>query len=254
MYNKNLSPRMEEILKSWQYHCKSDIKGNILIFLSKIFFNIHRLPITQFKDRNLSKVNEKDLLKFFNTNSFEFSSTYFNSELNKLLVEFENMYHDTQQRLKEKFGDVEYIELSRRIIRKFNIEDRNIYNCDHPSKLYSYIYNQKENKKDCEIYMDILNDWAEYPSSTYGVIKLKKNIPIKDIIYFNHHNDYSGPLESDNYLVINKSLTGGVIYSYNDIQCDDDFLQQFLKLAPEQIRRNGSNYPQNNIFDGRYIH
>lgn len=251
--NKKLSPTMVKILTSWQAHAKSCTEGQILTYLSKIFFNIHRLPIAEFQDRNLININKDILLNFFQENSFDFSSENFENRLQSLLEDFENMYQNTQQRLKDKFENDEYIELSRRIIKKFDIDNGDKFNCENPCKLYSYIYNQKKDNKDCEIYMDILNDWADYSSPIYGVIILKKKIPIKDIIYFNHYNDCTGPLEEDDYIVVNRSLTGGVVFSCNDIQCDDEFLQDFLKLTPEKISRLGTNKLYN-IFDGRVIY
>lgn len=253
MTNKKLSPTMEKILQKWQVHAKSCIEGQILTYLSKIFFNIHRLPIAEFQDRNLININKDILLNFFQENSFDFSSENFENRLQSLLEDFENMYQNTQQRLKDKFENAEYIKLSRCIIKKFNIESGDKFNCENPFKLYSYIYNQKKDNKDCEVYMDILNDWAEYPSSAYGVITLTKKIPIKDVIYFNHNDDHGGPLEYDDYIVINRSLTGGVVFACDDIQCDDEFLQKFLKLTPEKISKLGTN-KMCNIFDGRVIY
>ena len=65
--------------------------------------------------------------------------------------------------------------------------------------------------------MNILTSWAQNTADYYGIIKFEKKVNPKDIIFFTYKDDFSGPIESNEYIVLNRSATGIISFPAEDI-------------------------------------
>ena len=213
---------MKELLSCWQSEAYQ-LKGmQILTYLAKCHFDIQRLP--QYEDRRLSLKEQLDS----NMKNYK--------DLDKLKNDFDILYRDTQKRLekqfKEEFTEQEknridkHILLSRRILRKEDLEENktrytNLYKCDlYPVETLKDVMTKQKENKEIELPMDILTSWSENAVNTYGVLQLNKRVPPEDIIFFTHRGDFGGPLESNEYIVLNRTPTGIISFSPTNISVD----------------------------------
>lgn len=239
--DKNIPSSMEDLLIKWQAHANK--RGvQMLTYLSKILFNIQRLPL--FEDRSIALIDKDDdffeLLKENKDNDLNIE--IINSKLEELKKDFLSLYEDTQKRIEEKFkeefeeqeknGEEKHILLSRRIIKEndfikhleknnsysSHIYSNTTYNCEPDlCTIYNYVKEQKNNNKNINIQMNILTSWAQNTADYYGIIKFEKKVNPKDIIFFTYKDDFSGPIESNEYIVLNRSATGIISFPAEDI-------------------------------------
>lgn len=249
---KNIPESMDSLLIKWQ--ARGHNEAQMLTYLTKKYFNIQRLPL--FEDRCLSLIDiNNSFFDFLNKNQnknkeiLDINVEIINNVLHELEEDFDLLYKDTQKRLEEQFkeefeeqekrGEERHILLSRRICRKNDLEHHageerhliisDIYNCEpHPLAIYNYINKQKLENKNIDIQMDILTSWAQNTADTYGLIKFEKKIHPKDIIFFTHHDDSSGPIESNEYIVVNKNITGIISFSADDIIVEKETFEKIF--------------------------
>ncbi|MDO5070808.1 MAG: hypothetical protein Q4D78_11565 [Neisseria zoodegmatis] len=219
--NKNIPTSMEGLLKAWQTNGKTSA-ASLFIYLVMGYFNIHRLPTLE--DRIIQEIKKNGPENNFYTSFSDLNLLTIETELQERKKDFELLYEDTQKRLKKQFDNQKKIKLSRRFGELKKGKDTNKNLCDRWQldicEICSYINGCKEKNKEIIFEMDILNSWAETPSYSYGDIIISKEIPIEDIIYFQHSSDCLGPLENDEYIVLNRQETGCVRFAPSEVEID----------------------------------
>ena len=169
----------------------------------------------------------------------------------------------TEEKFKEEFeeqeknGEEKHIVLSRRIIKandfiehlkknnsySSHIDLDTIYNCEPDlCTIYNYVKDQKNNNKNIDIQMNILTSWAQNTADLYGILKFEKKINPKDIIFFTYKDDLSGPIESNEYIVLNRSVTGIISFPAKDI---DIQLDKDIDIQSDKICKNRNKFRDN---------
>lgn len=213
--NKVIPCSMDRLLRNWQFNAKPhQERARELTLLSLIYFKIFRFP--SYEDRVLKSITRGECDSFLKNK-------------NNLLKDFKSMYLETQSRLKRKYPNNKSLLLSRRICKFDGNDSKPLWNSGFDPIDFSKKM-QKKSENHVLISMDILNDWAVSASGAYGVIKLKKEILLEDIIYFNSADDFEGPLESDDYIVLNRNPKGIVKFSLKNISYDQDLINKMNNL------------------------
>lgn len=220
---------IQKILGDWQ---KQQNDYQILSYLAAKLFNIMRLPT--YYDRQICSISEKVIDKYFD-------------DLDNLVNELDILYKYTQHRLNEAgYQKQDRIKLYRAICRSEDLKRNNLNKCYvsnsklddgiEPEVLAAYLMYLKENsapKIDLEI--DILSSWSQYATShVYGCIQLEREVDVRDILFFNSSADFEGPLESNEWIVINRSNTGLIEFDSDDIIFRENFERNGV---PEILRK-----------------
>ena len=201
---ERIPSRMQEFLHDW-FMEDSEGSYKMLTYLTSKVFNIIRLPT--YCDRTINSITIDQVNKYID-------------ELEDLENELETLYQYTQSRLKEAgYEESDKIKLYRGIVKESYFANLNTDSCYssvrdddeiEPIVLATYILHKKQEcSQIVELEINILSSWSQYTSNgTYGDITLERDIKIKDILCFNAYGDSQGPLEPNEWIVINHSNTG----------------------------------------------
>ena len=208
----HLSPA-PEIKKLLQAISKDRLEPEAVLFsyLAADYFKVLRYPTHQDRasDGELPKFKESQLL--FRKMDDE--------QLSFLLNEFAKIYDYTQQRLKSTYPGQSSVTLYRSIGGPCT---KNLNRPPHDNpEIYPVLVEaaQAEGQSFVEIEVDIVSGWSRAAQPVYGSLTLKKDWPLQDVILVSDHMDALctiGPMESDEWLCINRSRSGLIRFGTSD--------------------------------------
>lgn len=209
---EKIPPDIKELLDKWQRVNKG---YRILTYLAAKVFNIVRIPT--YYDRTITAITKEDIDQCFN-------------KLESLDKDIKILYEYTQSRLKEAgFEANDKITLYRNICTDNRFLDHNLDKCYisekctgdiNPAVLAAYIsYKKQDGSKNIDLEVDTLSSWSVNGADPrYGNVSLKLEVEVKNILHFNMSSDCDGPLETNEWIVVNDSNTGLIEFNLeNDI-------------------------------------
>lgn len=233
---ERIPSKMQEFLHDW-FMEDSEGSYKMLTYLTSKVFNIIRLPT--YCDRTINSITIDQVNKYID-------------ELDDMENELETLYRYTQARLKEAgYQENDKIRLYRNICRKECFSESNIRKCSFdyrndneidPIVLATYIlYEKLESSQTIELEVNILSSWSQNASSdlAYGHVTIEHEIAVKDILFCNANNDRNGPLESNEWIFINRSNTGLIDFNLEDVYFSESFKNSEI---PEKLKRRFNRY------------
>ncbi|WP_295846602.1 hypothetical protein [uncultured Neisseria sp.] len=243
MYSQDkvhLQAELDALLKG-VWHDRLQPKALILNYLVMKKFNIIRLP-TYF-DRTFTFDDDRQNI----SEILDVIDGYNDDLLKKLESQLDVAYHKTQSILKEKYPN-EIVKLYRAICPLGTIDTGlNTYpnrKVDDVTLLPAYL-SLLDDKELVPLEIDTLSGWSEYDANQrYGSIVLCREWNIKDILlvadYLDKEGREIGPLESNEWLCINRDKRGIINFSKRDIGLAN--LYQFLNSDPSAMGKEAEEY------------
>lgn len=169
------------------------IGTTILTYLVKSAFNFQRFPL--FEDRHFTK--EVHTYEFGQDKLRKvFTNEIFLNQMDKIILEIQDIYKFTQEYLNEEYENQEYVKLYRNLEGEY-------------AALLLQLKNQaiSENCTTIKISTDILNSFTDNPLIYAKDVHIAMDIPKKDILYYSRVFDDT-PMESQEFIVFNQSKDG----------------------------------------------
>ena len=241
MYSQDkvhLQAELDALLKG-VWHDRLQPKALILNYLVMKKFNIIRLP-TYF-DRTFTFDTNGN-----NSETLKIIDEYDDNLLEKLENQLDIAYQATQSILKKKYPSG-VVKLYRAICPLGTSEtgDYTFANRDVDDITILPAYLSLNNEEPVLLEIDTLSGWSEYGANQrYGSIVLCREWNIKDILlvadYLDKEGRELGPLESNEWLCINRDKRGIINFSKRDIRLAN--LSQFLNSDPSAMGKEAEEY------------